>query len=58
MHRDKLIGFPVPHSTQTRLSARWMLAIGWFWGGIGASHIRQVGVLNGTKELQCTQVPI
>ena len=53
-----LAGLAVPQLMHTVLSARWTEAWGIFCWGMGASHIRQVGVLNGTRDLHDTQVPI
>ncbi len=58
MQAGTLGGLAVKHSGQTTFCCRLTLAIGWFWGAIGASQIKQFGALKGTWDLQWTQVPI
>ena len=57
-HMMRLLGLAVPHSVHTSRSDSLMLAIGWFWTGIGPSHTTHVSVLNGTIDLQYTHIPI
>ena len=58
IHWDRLAGLAVPQSVHTSFSASLILAWGWFWLGIGPSQTTQDDVLNGTTDLQYTQVPI